>query len=217
MGVAQQFQAGLGAGFREINSGRFTWSGTTLEITNRKDERYLVPFVNFKKRLSRRWYVEVGLQYQPGGLSLQVYDQPGPGCPLCPVRKGTLVAYREILPAVSGGFVLYNASPWRLSVSAGVMPAFRIAIRQSPTTGLKNISRKAQELLAASGNLPKKLYWNGRMAVDLTWNQWSLTYQYAFLLDQSLVNALSCDGREFSFTITQNLQTLSIAWSWGRF
>jgi hypothetical protein len=203
--VAQQFHGGLGAGFRKTTSGNLTIDGTTLAITNPHDERFLVPAIAYRYSPGNKWFLEAGLQYQTGGISLQVYDLAIPGCILCPVRKGSLVSYRELLPSVSVGYTFIELADWRLDFSAGFMPALRFGIRQSPTEGLQHLSPQALTLLAGGSDLVKKSYWNGRITFALFWKRWSLNYQYCFLLDRSTASTLVINDTGYDIALDQKL------------
>ncbi len=217
LSVAQQLESGVSLGFRAISSGQVQFQHVTLEINNPRDERSLVPSVTYLSGKLNQWQFKGDIQYQTGGISLRVFDQSFMNCPLCPVKKGSLVSYSELM---FGGFALFGfikKNSWDVQFGGGLAWNYRFKIAHSPTDGLTQLSLDALLLLSSAAGIPERSYLNGRLETRITWRRWTLAYQYIFLLDKSMAGSVDYKGTPYPLHLDQRIQLAGIHYRWLSF
>ena len=215
--VAQQLHAGISVGFRRINTGLVQLQHVTMEINNPRDEHYLVPALTLSSANSNRWKFKGDVQYQPGGISMRVFDQRFSACLVCPVKKGTLVSYRELMFGGSALFGFIQKRAWDLFMGGGLIWTYRFDVDQSPTNGLTNLSQDALLVLTNASKLPEKSYLNGRLEARLRWRKWALVYQYIFLLDKSMTKTITHKGQSYPLRLDQQIHLIGLHYRWLSF
>lgn len=209
-GVAQQLDAGMGIGFRTISTGYLDLDSIGVDITNPNDSRYLVPGITLSVEASKRITLAFDIQHQSGGISLRAYSLNADTCMLCPVKKGTLVSYREFLFGASAAFTLMEKKDWKFDLGGGIMYVIRYNAESSVTENLKNVGSGINQILKDSRSVAEKNYYNSRVFADIHWRRWSLSYHYLTSISPSVAGDIDTPGGLYSFNIDQRESIISL-------